>query len=160
MYYNRDKINIGSYTKKGIFAHLIVFTALFFVFPVYKSYENPLFGNMMRKNVAFLKQLPVDDNSKIYIERELIMGIAENKNARLYFKEYRHYYNGSPKINLKKNDKIYLFREDELDGFKLEMDSIVYQKNINIKQIHAPVKGLLSFGGRSNRIGFWEISLK
>ncbi len=85
---------------------------------------------MMRKNVAFLKCLPVDDNSKIYIERELVMGVVDNKNARLYFKEYRNYYKGSSKIDLKKNDKIYLFREDELNGFKSQMDCIVYQKSI------------------------------
>ncbi len=158
-YYNRDII-VGKYIRMAIFAHLAVFAALFFVFPVYKSIENPLFGDMMRKNVAFLENLPNNNNSKIYIERELVMGIANNDNARLYFKEYQNYYNGSPKIDLKQNDKIYLFRESELESFKSEMSSIVYQKNIQIKQIYAPVPGILTFRGRAGRIGFWEISLK
>lgn len=162
IYYNKDAIQLNPWLKKGFYLHLIVFGLLFFAFPVYKSIDNPEYGNMMRANEEYLKKIvpQVKGNDRIYVEKELLMGVANCKNARLYLSEYRNYYNGSPKINLKDNDKIYIFRLKELNDFKEKTSDIVYQKNVIIREIHKPVSGLLTFDGRGGEIGLWEISLK
>lgn len=162
IYYNKEAIQFNHWLKKAFYLHLIAFGMLFFVFPVYKSVDNPEYGNMMRSNEKYMKKVSaaVKGNDRIYVEKELLMGVADCKNARLYLSEYRNYYNGSPKIDLKGNDKIYIFRLKELNDFKEKTSDIVYQKNVVIREIHKPVSGLLTFDGRGGEIGLWEISLK
>lgn len=162
VYYNRDSILLTGWLKKAFYVHLIAFGAVFFVFPVYKSFDNPEYGNMMRANEAYMRKVAskVSESDRIYVEKELVIGVANCKSARLYLSEYRHYYNGSPKINLKDNDKIYIFREKELNDFREKKNLIIYQDNVVIREIHKPVKGLLTFEGRGGSIGLWEISLK
>lgn len=162
IYYYRDSIQINPIAKKIFYAHLLIFGILFFVFPVYKSIDNPEYGNMMRSNEKYLKKInaKVKGSDRIYVEKELLMGVSDCENARLYLSEYRNYYNGSPRIDLKGNDKIYIFRLKELNDFKEKKDSIIYQKDVVIREIHKPVNGLLTFDGRGGEIGLWEISLK
>ncbi|WP_310556208.1 hypothetical protein [Flavobacterium sp.] len=161
LYYKRNEITIHPIFKIGFYIHLLVFGVLFFIFPVYKSYENPEYGKTMRNNVEYLTKISqkMFPNQRIYVEKELIMGISNNKNARLYLNEYSDYYNGSPKINLNQKDKIYFFRQKQLESFKEKMASVIYQKKVIIRQIHKPVKGILAFKGRSDGIGLWEISV-
>lgn len=162
IYYNKDNLEFNIWFKRLFYAHLAGFWIVFFVFPVYKSIDNPDYGNMMRANVEYLKKYTksMKPEERIYVERELIMGIANSKNARMYLSEYSLYYQGAPKIDLKSNDKIYLFKSKELKIFKKKMKSIIHQNKVYIKQIHAPVKGLLTFEGRGDSIGLWEISVK
>lgn len=164
IYFYRNDLTLmfAQWVKFGFITHLVIVWGFFFVFPLYKTYENKEYGSMMRRNIEYLKALPDNkvSNSKIYVERELLMGAVNHKNTRMYLELYRDYYVGSPRIDLSNQSKIYLFREEELNKFKKSQPLIIKQEQVTIKEIFPPVKGILTFGGRNGNIGLWEISAK
>ncbi|MEO7765957.1 MAG: hypothetical protein ABIS01_00980, partial [Ferruginibacter sp.] len=147
------------FSKGVLVLHTIVFFGIFYAYPIIKLFENHSYADQFKSNIHYVEHYVSDSCSrnKVYIDRQLAVGCLDNTCIRNYLFNHKDLFYGK-KVNIKGGDRIFLIYKKDLTELLGNPSYVLNDTAIEVKEIHKPVKGLLTItGSRTDSLGLWMI---